>query len=186
MPLDETGLAMAAAFADYYAGQSWDAVYASPLLRARQTAQPLASRLSLSVTIESGLREIAYGSWDGMLEAEVESRYPAEFKAWSGDPGRHSPPGGETAHDIAARALPVVQAIRERHPSGNVLVVSHKATIRILVCALLGIDIALFRARVAQRVGAVTAFEFAGSGPRLITLSDISHLPLELREDIGS
>jgi probable phosphoglycerate mutase len=120
-----------------------------------------------------------------MLEAEVASRFPDQFSAWSRDPASNAPPGGETANHIAGRALPVVASIRARH-SGDVLVVSHKATIRILVCALLGIDLALFRARVAQRVGAVTTFEFPDSGPRLLRLSDVSHLPHELREEVGS
>ena len=186
VPLTESGLAMADALANAFGAESWTAIYSSPLLRARQTAEPLARRLGLELRNEDGLREIAYGAWDGRLESEVERAEPAAFHAWSADPGWVSPPGGETAWQIAARALPVVEALRERHPDGRVLAVSHKATIRILVCALLGIDVGLFRKRIAQEVGAVTAFEFRSTGPLLKALNDVSHLPPELRHGEGT
>ncbi len=186
VPLNENGLAMARALADAFAGERWKAIYASPLQRARQTAEPLAARLGMTVQIEPGLREIAYGAWDGHLEAEIEQLHPREFAAWSNDPGRVAPPGGETAPQIAARALAALNEIRARHTSGQVLAVAHKATIRILVCALLGIDVGLFRKRIAQEVGAATVFEFKDSGPLLKTLNDLSHLPPELRHAEGT
>ncbi|HZQ35762.1 MAG TPA: histidine phosphatase family protein [Dehalococcoidia bacterium] len=186
VPLNAHGKAMAEALADAFAGEAWEAVYASPLLRARQTAEPLARRLGMTVQIEPGLREIAYGAWDGHLEAEIEQLHPREFAAWANDPGRVAPPGGETAPQIADRALAALHEIRARHPNGRVLAVAHKATIRILVCALLGIDVGLFRKRIAQEVGAATVFEFKDTGPLLKALNDLSHLPPELRHVEGT
>jgi len=177
---------MAEALADAFAAEPWEAIYASPLLRARQTAAPLAQRLGVSVGIEDGLREIAYGSWDGRLEAEVEQMEGDAFRAWSENPGWIAPPGGETAWQIAARALPVVEALRERHPNGRVLAATHKATIRILACVLVGVDVGLFRKRFAQDVGAATIFEFHAGGPLLKALNDVSHLPPELRHGEGT
>lgn len=186
VPLNEHGKAMAEALAGAFAGESWQAIYASPLLRARQTAEPLAQRLGMAVQIEPGLREIAYGAWDGHLEAEIEQMHPREFAAWSDDPGHVAPPGGETAPQIAERALAALYDIRARYPSGRVLAVAHKATIRILVCALLGIDVGLFRKRIAQEVGAATVFAFKDTGPLLQALNDLSHLPPELRHAAGT
>jgi len=186
VPLNAAGMAMAAAVADAYASEPWDAIYASPLLRACQTAEPLAQRLGLPLQIAGGLREIAYGAWDGMLEADVVRQQPEAFQAWSADPGRVAPPGGETAHEIAARVVPAIDAIRAGHPDGRVLAVSHKATIRVLVCALLGMDVGLFRKRIASDVGAATVFEFHSTGPLLTALNDVSHLPPELRHAGGT
>jgi probable phosphoglycerate mutase len=179
-PLNATGLAMADALAARYGSEGWSAIYASPRLRTRQTAAPTAALARLEVQIEEGLREIAYGEWEGRAEAEVEREDAQRFSAWAAHPGRVSPPGGETAVEIAARAMAVIDHIRSRMSDGKVLVASHKATIRILVCALLGIDVDLFRARIAQRVGAVTVVSFKQSGPLLERLGDTSHLPLEL------
>jgi probable phosphoglycerate mutase len=91
-----------------------------------------------------------------------------------------SPPGGETAAEISARAMQAVAHIRAHHSDGKILVVSHKATIRVLLCALLGIDVDLFRARIAQPVGAVSAVTFKKSGAMLEKHGDVSHLPPEL------
>jgi probable phosphoglycerate mutase len=80
--------------------------------------------------------------------------------------------------------MPVIDARLDRHPSGPVLAVSHKATIRVLVCALLGLDVGLFRARIGQPVSAVTVFEFREKGPLLRVMGDTSHLPPYLRREI--
>jgi probable phosphoglycerate mutase len=73
---------------------------------------------------------------------------------------------------VAARALPVIERIRAAHQAGEVLVVSHKATIRIIACALLGIDIDLYRARLALPVASFTTVEFRSSGPLLRRFGD--------------
>jgi broad specificity phosphatase PhoE len=87
-----------------------------------------------------------------------------------------SPPGGETAYDIAARAMPVVQRVRDRHTSGHVMLVSHKATVRVIVCVLLGMPLQRFRTHVACPTTSITSFEFAPDGPLLVGLADVHHL----------
>src|SRR5947209_1422553 len=104
-PLNATGLKMAEALAAKYGGEKWDAIYASGKLRARQTAEPTARRAGLDVRVEDGLREIAYGEWEGRAEAEVESADAQRFHDWAAHPALVAPPGGETAKEIAARAL---------------------------------------------------------------------------------
>jgi alpha-ribazole phosphatase len=185
-PLSDTGRAMAEALGARYGDDPWAAIYASPLQRARETAAPVAARAGLTVEIDPDLREIAYGSWEGRKEAEVAASEPEAFHAWSQNPGHFAPPGGETAFQIAARAAAAIGRIRDRHTDGKVLIVSHKATLRVLTCALLGIDLNLFRARVAQPVASVTVFEFKKSGPLLARLGDVSHLPPELASAEGT
>jgi probable phosphoglycerate mutase len=179
-PLNDTGLAMAEALGAHYERAGLAAIFASPKLRTRQTAAPLAARTQLSLQLDDGLREIAYGEWEGQPEEEVERADRERFHAWAAHPGRVAPPGGETAVEIAARAMQAVDRIRALHGDGKVLVVSHKATIRVLLCALLGIDVDLFRARIAQPVGAVSAVTFKKTGPLLERLGDTSHLPANL------
>lgn len=186
-PLNATGLAMADALAARYGHEGFREIVASPLLRAQQTAAPTARAAGLPVTADDGLVEIAYGEWDGRAEADVERDDAARFAAWAAHPGRVAPPGGESGADIAVRALAAVERIRARHADGGkVLVVSHKATLRVLVCALLGIDVDGFRSRIAQKVCAVSIIDFKASGPLLQVLGDTSHLPAALLAGDGT
>lgn len=180
-PLNATGLQMAEAFGVAYASFPWTAIYASPRLRTQQTAEALARRAGVPIVTEPGLAEIAYGEWEGLRHEEVQAKWPEAYTYWSADVASRGTPGGETAFAVAARAAPLLEQIRSRHTDGRVLLVSHKATIRILVCALLGIDVRLFRDRLSQGVASVTKFELKKSGAQLIQLGDVAHLPHELR-----
>jgi alpha-ribazole phosphatase len=175
-PLTENGRAQALALARVAPTLRLEAVYVSPKLRARQTAEPILAACKLQPVIEDGLREIAYGAWEGRKESEVKATDPDAYTAWSQDPALVSPPGGESAFAIAARALPVLVRARREHPSGNVLLVSHKATIRVMVCALLGVPLGRFRDRVACPPASLTTFEFGERGAMLTRLADVAHL----------
>ncbi|MCF3615765.1 histidine phosphatase family protein [Planktothrix agardhii 1806] len=87
---------------------------------------------------------------------------------------------------MARRSSQVIQEIEERYPSGNILIVSHKATIRIMLCELLGIDIGRFRDRIVMPTGAVSIVELSSRGPLLHTLADRCHLDETLRSSIGT
>jgi len=184
--LTPAGEAMAQAFAKAYASVKWDAIYTSPMLRTRQTADPLCQLVDLQPTIEDGLKEIAYGDWEGLKQNEVKARWPEAFEYWANDVASRGTPGGETAFHVAARAMRVVEAVRARHVDGNVLLVSHKATLRVITCALLGLDVRLFRQRLAQPVGAVTMFVVTNSTAQLSIFGDRSHLPDDLKNQEGT
>src|SRR5689334_2452124 len=114
-PLSTAGRAMAEALAARYADEKWQAVYASPPARARATAAPLARLLELEPGSEGGVREIAYGSWEGRAEDEVAASEPAAFRAWTEHPGRVAPPGGGSGDAVAARATAAIERIRAHH-----------------------------------------------------------------------
>lgn len=186
-PLTDVGQAMAEAFATAYAEMAWDAIYTSPMIRARQTAAPLERLSGVMATVEDGLTEIAYGEWEGLTVDQVKARSPQAYEYWADDVASRGAPGGETAFHVAARAMRAVEAIRTRHTSGNVLLVSHKATLRIITCALLGLDVRLFRERIAQPVAAVSMFVLDKNGGALLTLlGDRTHLAEALRDQEGT
>jgi|SRR5688572_4427107 len=185
-PLTQVGEAMAEAFARAYAPLTWNAIYTSPMLRTRQTAEALSRRTGVEVTVDDGLKEIEYGEWEGLRQDEVRTRWPDAFEYWASDVASRGTPGGETAFHVAARAMRIVEAIRSRHERGNVMLVSHKATLRIITCALLGLDVRLFRERIAQPVAAVTMFVIANGTAQLAFLGDRSHLPAELKNQEGT
>ena len=185
-PLTAVGEAMAEAFARAYASLTWDAIYTSPMLRTRQTAEALSRLTGVPATIEDGLKEIGYGDWEGLRQDEVKERWPEAFEYWADDVASRGTPGGETAFHVAARAMRVVEQIRSDHERGNVLLVSHKATLRVITCALLGLDVRLFRERLAQPVAAVTMFVVTSRTARLTIFGDRSHLSEDLRNQEGT
>src|SRR5580658_563270 len=152
------------------------ALYCSPKQRARMTAAAVARSCGLEPVIDAGLREIAYGAWEGRTEAEVKQTDPDAYDAWRTDPSLVAPPGGESAFAIAARALPVVLRARRENPQGRVMLVSHKATIRVIVAALLGMPLGRFRSHVACPTASITSFEFGERGPMLVRVGDVHHL----------
>ncbi|MEO7649789.1 MAG: histidine phosphatase family protein [Bryobacteraceae bacterium] len=184
--LTADGKAMAAAFAASYAKQEWAAVYASPLRRTVATARPLCEALQMLPELRDGLREIQYGQWEGQSLEAVRRDYHDDYLRWSADPAWYAPTGGELASAIARRALAVVEEVRGKFAEGNVLMVSHKATIRILLCSLLGIDVGRFRDRMACPVGSVSVVEFGSRGPLLRVLADRTHLDQRLRDLPGT
>src|ERR1700730_18743607 len=119
-------------------GEKIRAIYASPLGRTVETAQILAEPHGLEVQTRDGLREISHGRWEQMTRKEVEKAFPEEAAAWEKDPYTFAPIGGGSGLAVTARALPVLMDIVRAHSSGNVLIVSHKATIRLLLSSLLG------------------------------------------------
>ena len=104
-----------------------------------------------------------------------------DYISWLADPAWHAPTDGELAIMVATRGLRVIDEIRQEFEDGNVLVVSHKATIRIMLCSLLGIDVSRFRYRLACPVGSLSVVEFSSEGPLLRSLADRSHLSETLR-----
>jgi probable phosphoglycerate mutase len=176
-PLTDHGRAQADAVGRVAGTLNLAAVYVSPKLRARQTAEPTLRACGLEPVVEDGLREIAYGAWEGRKESEIKASDPEAYNAWSQDPALVSPPGGESAFSIAARALPCLVRARREHPNGHVMFVSHKATVRVIVCALLGVPLGRFRDRVACPTASITTFEFGERGAMLMKLADVSHLP---------
>jgi probable phosphoglycerate mutase len=179
--LTAEGLEMARSFADAYHNISWSAVYSSPLQRTITTARPLCETLSLKLEVRDDLKEIGYGKWEGQTRETVNRDYHDDYLRWLADPAWYPPTEGEMAVTIAHRALCVIEEIKQRFSTGNVLVVSHKATIRIILCSLLGIDVGRFRYRLACPVGSVSVIEFGESGPLLRVLADRLHLSERLR-----
>jgi broad specificity phosphatase PhoE len=179
--LTADGLAMANAFSAAYHKQPWQAIYTSSLRRTQSTARPLCEAVGLQPEIRDDLREIGYGQWEGKDIETVSREFHDDYLRWTADPAWYPPTGGEPAVAIASRGMRVIEEIQKRFKSGNVLLVSHKATIRILLCELLGIDVGRFRFRLSCPVGSVSLIEFSGHGPLLHALADRLHLDERLR-----
>jgi len=184
--LTPEGYDMAEAFANAYQSLSWTAIFSSPMRRTIATAKPLCTAIGIEPQLRDGLKEINYGLWEGKTPKTISQEYHDDYIRWSADPAWYAPTDGEMAITIASRAMGVIEEIKHLYTSGNVLVVSHKATIRIMLCSLLGIDVGRFRYRLDCPVGSVSAVEFTAHGPLLHTLADRTHLGEQLRSLPGT
>jgi probable phosphoglycerate mutase len=152
------------------------AVYVSPLGRTVETAQILAAPHKLELQKRDGLREINHGRWEGMTRREVEEKYPEEAAEWEKDPYTFAPLGGESGLAVTARALPVLIELVRKHPGENFLLVSHKATIRLLLSSLLGFDPRRYRDNLDQKPAALNIVDFRdATRARLSLFNDTSH-----------
>jgi broad specificity phosphatase PhoE len=184
--LTPEGFQMAEDFAEAYESLPWAAVFSSPLRRAVATAKPLCRAAGISMQLKEGLREIGYGQWEGKTPEEVNREFHDDYVRWLTDPGWNAPTGGERGIDIARRSSLVIEEIEKTYTSGNFLIVSHKATTRIMLCSLLGIDVGRFRDRLSMPVGAVSIVEIATHGPLLRLMGDRSFLREQLRQREGT
>jgi broad specificity phosphatase PhoE len=152
------------------------AVYTSPLARAFDTAARLAAPHGLTPIVKDGLREISHGHWEGLARRDVETRYPEEYAAWDADPFLFAPQGGESGLSVMARSLPLIREILTTHEDEQVLVVSHKATLRLLLSCLLGMDPRGYRDRFDQAPASLNVIDFRDPlHGRLMLFNDTSH-----------
>ena len=184
--LTPEGVRMAKAFADAYRLVAWTAVYVSPMKRTIATAQPLCDVLGVKMELRPGLEEMHYGKWEDKTVEFVKEHYWDDYIHWLTEPAWNPPTGGETSVEIASRASLVIAEIQQKYPTGNVLVVSHKATIRIVLCDLLGIDLGRYRDRIDIPAGSVTVLKFDLHGPLLQELGNRAYMSEDLRSRPGT
>lgn len=157
-------------------GEGITAAYASSLSRAADTARIVCATCDLTPLLRDGLREISHGHWEGLTRSEVEQRYPAEYASWEEDPFTFAPEGGESGVSVLARALPAIREIVTTHAGERVLVVSHKATLRLLLSSLLGFDARGYRDRLDQAPACLNVLDFKDPvRARLMLFNDTSH-----------
>ncbi len=174
--LSDEGRRQASGLAERLADQPIAEVYSSPMKRTIETASILAAPHGRQPQLRDGLREISHGRWEGMTRSEVESRFAGEYAEWEADPFTFAPEGGESGVNVLARALPVVREIIIAHRDETVLVVSHKATIRLVLASLLGFDARGYRDRLDQHPCCLNILDFKDTWrARLMLFNDVSH-----------
>ncbi len=174
-PLNATGIAQAEALGRRLAGEKLDAVYASDLRRATETAADVTRETGLEAILTPGLREVDVGDLAGLDRAEAGRRYPEWYTRWrEGTDDRY--PGGERFADLHKRALAAFDRIADRHAGGTAVAVCHNGIIRAIVLHVLGLG-AHERRRIASGPnGALTVVEQQRGRTVLVSLNDSGHL----------
>jgi broad specificity phosphatase PhoE len=174
--LSDAGRNQARLLGQRLARENIAAIYASPLRRTVATAELIAEPHRLPVTTLPQLREISHGRWESKTRAEVERDYGDEYEHWENDPYTFAPAGGESGLEVTARALPALLELVQKHNGSRFVVVSHKATIRLLLSSLLGFDPRKYRDRLDQSPAALNVLDFKDvTEARLTLFNDVSH-----------
>jgi broad specificity phosphatase PhoE len=154
--LNETGIKQAELLAEYLTDSKIDAVYSSPLKRALDTAEIIASHHKLDVEIAPGLIDLDYGKWQGLPHQEVKDKYRELYAEWIKSPHRVKMPAGESLSDVRERAIGVVDKVIAKY-EGTVVLVSHRVVNKVLICTLLGLDNSYFW-NIKLDTGGITTF----------------------------
>ncbi|HEY3417357.1 MAG TPA: histidine phosphatase family protein [Armatimonadota bacterium] len=174
--LSDEGRWQAGCLARRLADDNISAFYCSPMRRTMETAEIIAQPFQVTPLARDGLREIHHRHWETMTRAEVERKYAEEYAAWQEDPFTFAPEGGESGVMVMARALPVIREIVVQHTGQTVAVVSHKATIRLILSSLLGFDARGYRDRLDQSPACLSILDFKDPvRARLMLFNDVSH-----------
>ena len=173
--LTPAGQRQAEAVAVALAGVPLHAVYASPLERARTTAEAIAKPQRLDVALDPRFAEMAFGAWEGLTRDEAAARTPDLYAGWRAAPGGVTPPGGEALTAVAARVADGIAALQAAHPEGTVALVTHAIVVRLIVLAGLGLGADRLWS-VDASPGGLTEIEYRPGWVSVHRMNTLSHL----------
>lgn len=187
IPLSEVGVRQAAALGHVLRDEVLDAIFASDLQRATQTAQAIASPRAMTVQVERGLRERCYGAFEGMLYTEIGQRYPEAYAAWQArDIDVRFPAGvhmAETLHEFSRRAMGTIIRIASEKKYRKIALISHGGVLECAYRAAQGIGFAHARDFTILNAS-INRFKWDGRMLQMLKWGDVSHLALSALDEI--
>ena len=183
IPLNATGLWQARQLGDALAGEAISAIYTSDLLRARKTAQAVADATGAALIDEPGLRERAFGSFQGRTFAEVETEHPEQALRWRQRDPDYAPDGGESLRVLRERVVDTTHRLAARHPGELVLLVTHGGVLDVLYRAATRQDIQAPRTWQLGNAAINRLLWTHGHGLSLVGWADTQHLEHATRDE---
>ena len=175
VPLDDVGRGEVLLVGERLKGEGIKGVYSSPLSRAKETAEAIAQFHNAEVEVVEELIDLHFGEWEGLSIEKVKKQYPDLYGQWQKEPDQVIFPGGEGLAAVSSRAVEAVKDIINRHPQEAVALVSHRVVLKVLVCALLGLDNSHFW-NIAQDTTATNCFHHRNGTWICNFLNDTCHL----------
>ena len=175
VPLNAIGQAQAEAASRILAREKFDVIYSSDLSRARQTAQPTASLLSMQVLLDKDLRERHYGIFERLTYAEVKVRFPEDYARFEAREPEYDFRTGESLKDFSARSIAVVSRIAKAHEGQSILVFTHGGILDKLYRFITGLSISAEREFGIPNAG-LNRIELTGAGWQIRSWADVAHL----------
>ncbi len=174
------GIQQAAQLAKALETVEFEAVYSSSSGRTMQTAQIIAGKRNIPVIPMDSLREINLGKWEGMIASDVEREYPVEYRSFWELPHLYEPVGGETFSDVADRIEKTLALLVERHCDGNVLVVTHAVSLKIITLIVEKKELKDLWNGAYMHPTNLSMLEYENDGWKVVKWGDISHYDIKL------
>ena len=174
-PLTPTGLQQARQLGRRFESVAFSALYSSDLGRAHQTARCIADTTAKEITADRGLRERAFGIFEGLTNAEIRTRYPEEYEVFARRDPDYRMQGGESAAEFQARVVESLGRIARRHPQETLVVVSHGLVLDAIYRAACGMALDTPRGFPLLNCS-INTFEFRDGMWKAIAVCDVQHL----------
>lgn len=184
LPLNETGRWQAERLAQALSDEGIEFIYASDLSRASATAQAVAARTGLDVRLDAGLRERAFGSFEGLSFPEIEQRWPEQSARWRRRDPDFGPPGGEVLGDFYARCISTATRLAAAHPGCTVALVAHGGVLDCLYRAAARIALDAPRTWLVGNAS-INRLLYTPQGFAMVGWSDAQHLDRSGLDDGG-
>jgi len=179
IPLNDFGLKQAQAVGAALKGERFDAIYSSDLMRARQTAQPIAEALSMKVLADRNLRERHYGIFERLTYAEVKQKFPEDYARFEARDPEYAFRTGERLQDFYDRSIAVISRIAKQHEGQHVLVFTHGGVLDMFYRYATGLSISAERKFGIPNAG-LNRIELTSTGWQIVTWADSAHLDCAL------
>ncbi|MEY2600094.1 MAG: Phosphoserine phosphatase 1 [Verrucomicrobiota bacterium] len=177
MELSPLGHIHGRAVAEWFEKSALDAIYVSPMVRARQTAAPLLKAFGMEGRVREALREVDFGDWTGFGWAEVQERFGVEAYDWLEVLENGGIPNGECADRLRARVGPELERILEENAERSVAVVCHGGIVRVALALLLGQPLS-HMAHFNVDYGSITAVELHPHKKHAVEIELLNFCPL--------
>ena len=152
-----------------------DYIYSSDLGRTIETSNIISSHLNKDITLDTGLREISFGDWEGLTISTIREKYSDTYKVWRTKPQEARIPGAENLIQARERILDCISKLNEKHDNSNILLVSHGMIIKILLVSLLGAELSNIY-KLKQGNTSLNVIEYRDYGPVIMRVNDTTHL----------
>jgi len=185
IPLNPTGVWQAGRVAQALADEPIDAIYASDLLRAWQTANAIAHACQCPLTANQGLRERGFGQFEGKTYADIEATWPEESRQWRKRDPHWQPPGGESLHTMRERIRSTTIELAQRHLGSQIVLVAHGGVMDILYRLATGQELQAPRTWELKNA-AINRLLWTPDGFTLVGWADTQHLDQGSLDEISA
>jgi phosphoserine phosphatase len=176
IPLNERGLQQARATGEYLQAINFDAVFCSPLSRARQTAEALCLDRIIKPQPVDALIDISFGPWEGQAYSKLEALYPEAIRIWREEPEKHQLEGAETLDEANARAFKELLRLAWENSGKNIAIVTHRVILKLLLLSAIGLNSSDFW-KIKQDTCCINLLEYSSAKNFIIVkLNETCHL----------
>ncbi|RKD28051.1 histidine phosphatase family protein [Caminicella sporogenes] len=150
-------------------------IYSSDLDRCLITAKYISQKINKEIEVLKDLREMNFGSWEGLTSEEIKQNYLSEYNIWRNTPHIANIPNGENLKSVQKRCLKAIYKICDEFEEGSVIIVSHGVAIKTIILGVLNIDLSNYY-KISLNNGSINKIEIRSYGTVLTALNDTAHL----------